>query len=154
MEFLNNLRIDRTSFWIGFVAGMLFLFILSSLRRFIPFIIKSIRKQIQIARERAAADVLSRLRHDVYVYAQHQHLAAALFPLENILIQPRLLAPPLMTNMLEGEEAYKADVTNLTIPYMPDFPELAHLYGAPTLASADFQDGANLTRCIRLLEGQ
>lgn len=145
MEFLRNLRIDRTSFWIGFVAGMLFLWILSSLRRFIPFAIKAIRRQIQIARENAAAGVLSHLRHDVYVYAQHQHLAAVFFPLQNILIQPRLLAPPVLTNLIESGEGNKTDIASLTIPYMPDWPELGSLYGAPTLTLLEsLQGGANL----------
>ncbi len=44
MDFLRNLRIERTSFWIGFIAGMLFLWLLSSLRRFVPFAIKSAQK--------------------------------------------------------------------------------------------------------------
>jgi hypothetical protein len=67
MDFLRNLQIERTSFWIGFIAGMLFLWLLSSLRKFIPFATRAVKKQIQIARENAAAGVLARLRHDVYV---------------------------------------------------------------------------------------
>jgi HEAT repeat protein len=145
MDFISNLRIERTSFWIGFIAGMLFLWLLSSLRKFIPFAIKAFKKQIQIARENAAAGVLARLRHDVYVFAQHQHLAAAYFPLEDILIQPRVLAPPVLTNAAEGAETTKTDITSLTLPYMPDWPEISALYGAPTLTLSEaLQDGANL----------
>lgn len=145
MDFLRNLRIDRTSFWIGFVAGILFLFILSNLRRFIPFIVKAIRKQIQTAREKATASVLARFRQEVYLYAQHQHLADALFPLDEILIQPRVLAPPAFTSELEAGEANKADITSLTIPYMPDYPELGSLYGTPTLTLPEaLQGGVNL----------
>jgi len=145
MDFLRNLRIDRTSFWIGFVAGMLFLWILGSLRRFIPFAVKAIRKQIQIARENAAAGVLARLRHDVYFYAQHQHLAAVFFPLEDILIQPRILAPPALTFTNEAGETIKSDIISLTIPYMPDWPEMASIYGSHTLTLVEaLQGGANL----------
>ena len=128
MDFLRNLRIERTSFWIGFVAGMLFLWLLSSLRRFFPFIIRAIKKQIQVARENAAAGVLARLRHDVHVYAQHQHLAAAFFPLDDILIQPRVLAPPAFTSIGEVGETTKTEITDLTLPYMPDCPERMNSY--------------------------
>jgi HEAT repeat protein len=145
MDFLSNLRIERTSFWIGFIAGMLFLWLLSSLRRFIPFAIRATKKQIQIARENAAAGVLARLRHDVYVYAQHQHLAAAFFPLDDILIQPRVLAPPALTYVGEAVETTRIDITSLTLPYMPDWPEIGSLYGAPTLTLVEaLQEGANL----------
>jgi HEAT repeat protein len=145
MDFLRNLQIERTSFWIGFIAGMLFLWLLSSLRKFIPFATRAVKKQIQIARENAAAGVLARLRHDVYVYAQHQHLAAAFFPLEDILILPRVLAPPALTNAVEGAETTKTDITSLTLPYMPEWPEIGALYGAPTLTLAEaLQEGANL----------
>jgi HEAT repeat protein len=145
MDFLRNLRIERTSFWIGFIAGMLFLWLLSSLRRFIPFAIRAIKKQIQIARENAAAGVLARLRHDVYVYAQHQHLAAAFFPLDDILIKPRILAPPAFASTGEAGEIAKTDITSLTLPYMPDWPEISSLYGAPTLTLIEaLQEDANL----------
>jgi HEAT repeat protein len=145
MDFLRNLRIERTSFWIGFIAGMLFLWLLSSLRRFIPFATKAIKKQIQIARENAAAGVIARLRNDVFIYAQHQHLAAAFSALDDILIQPRVLAPPSLSHIAESGETTRTDITSLTLPYMPDWPEICSLYGAPTLTLVDaLQGDANL----------
>jgi HEAT repeat protein len=145
MDFLRNLRIDRNSFWAGFIAGMLFLWILSSLRRFIPYATRAIKKQIQIAREKASAGILARFRNDVFIHAQNQHLAAALYPLDQILIPPRLLAPPAPLYESESAESYKQDITSLTIPYLPEWPEMGSVYGVDTLTLAEaLHGGSNL----------
>lgn len=145
MDFLRDFRIDRNSFWAGFLAGMLFFWILSSMRKFIPYATRMIKKQIQIAREKASAGILARFRNDVFIFTQNQHLAAPLFPLDQILIQPRLLAPPAPLSESESAEAFKQDISSLTIPYMPEWPEMGSVFGVNTLTLAEaLHGGSNL----------
>ncbi len=59
------------------------------------------------------------------------HLAAPLFALDEVLVEPRVLAPP--ARVEPGSTAGAEDAVTLTLPYMPNWPELAAVYGAPTL---------------------
>ena len=62
------------------------------------------------------------------------HLAASLFSLDEIVIPPRLLAPPARVEpgMTHAEE----DVVSQTLPYMPAFPELAATFRASSFSLA------------------
>jgi HEAT repeat protein len=59
------------------------------------------------------------------------HLAAPLFPLDEILQKPRLIAPPIQVE--PGMTGIQEDIISQTLPYMPEWPELAAIYRAPTL---------------------
>jgi HEAT repeat protein len=59
------------------------------------------------------------------------HLASSLFPLDDILEEPRLIAPPAWVE--PGVTGIQEDIISQTLPYMPDWPELAAIYRAPTL---------------------
>lgn len=67
-------------------------------------------------------------------HAQSLHLAHHLFPLDDILIPSRLMAPPPY-----GDSQIKPfidEIIHKTIPYLPDWPELTAQYCAPTLTLA------------------
>jgi len=70
-------------------------------------------------------------RRDTLRRAQGMHLAASLFPLEDIAQEPRLLAPPVVVE--PGSPVTADDAVSLTVPYMPGWPELGAVYHAPTL---------------------
>ncbi len=63
--------------------------------------------------------------------AQGLHLAASLFPLDDVLQEPRLISPP--ARMEPGDPPLTTDVVTLTVPYLPAWPDLAAIYHAPTL---------------------
>lgn len=71
------------------------------------------------------------LRRSVLRRAQGWHLAAPLFPLDEILEEPLLVAPPARIEP-DGPVAPE-DAVTMTVPYMPAWPEFAAVYGAPTL---------------------
>lgn len=143
IDFLRNLQIDQTSFWLGFVAGALFLWIASRLRTYIPGTVKFLSKRIQEARESAAASIELRLRNDTIRVAQKQHLASMLFSLDEVAIEPRLIAPPIVTQ--DDTTAQPLDNVSITVPYAPDWPEVAAAYHSPTLTLPQaLQDGANI----------
>jgi hypothetical protein len=138
-----NLNVDRLSFWIGFLAGGLFLFFIRLLRPALPKFYKAIRERVSKTRQSMEAGIDFRFRRDILRYAQQQHLGSPLFALDEILVKPRLLAPPPRTQP-ENEDILE-DVISLTLPYTPDWPELAAWYGAPELDIVDVLDGgANL----------
>lgn len=131
-RFFSNLHIDRLSFWIGFLGGILFWWVIARIRQVIPQVIKSIKSIAKASRKGARASIEFQLHKEILTQAQSLHLASPLFPLDNILIQPKFLAPP--TPIEPGVLPPYEDITCEAIPYLPDWTELAATYGAPTLS--------------------
>jgi HEAT repeat protein len=69
------------------------------------------------------------------------HLAASLFSLDEILLEPRLIAPP--ARVEPGVIGIPEDIISQTLPYMPAFPELAAIYRASTLGVAEAVEGGS-----------
>ena len=134
---------DRVSFWLGFVAATLLWWLLGRFRPLLARLFAHLKAQAQAVRqERSTGDEI-RLGNDVLRLAQGWHLAAPLFSLDEIGIPMRLLAPAVPP--MAYEPPASEDITDWALPYMPDDPELASFYGAPTLGLAEaLQDGANL----------
>ncbi|HXQ36045.1 MAG TPA: NACHT domain-containing protein, partial [Anaerolineales bacterium] len=75
--------------------------------------------------------------------AQGMHLAASLFSLDEILQEPRLIAPP--ARVEPGVIGIPEDIISQTLPYMPAWPELAAIYRAPTIGVTEaIAGGANI----------
>jgi HEAT repeat protein len=139
----QNLFIDRLSFWVGFLGGILFSWLLARLRQMLPEIRRVIKNRIISTKENLAAGVDLRFRSDIIQLAQRQHLASPLFSLEEILIYPHLMAPPLNAH-IDAEEI-PVDLYGKIIPALPDWPELTGAFGAPELTLAEaLQKGSNL----------
>ena len=134
---------DRTSFWLGFLASTLFWWLLGRFRPLFARLFAHLKAQAHAARQvRSTGDEI-RLGNDVLRLAQGWHLAAPLFSLDEIGIPMSLLAPAVPP--IAYEPPASEDLTDWALPYMPDAPELASFYGAPTLSLAEaLQDGANL----------
>jgi HEAT repeat protein len=131
MRFPSLPDIDTFSFWLGFAAAALIVFLLwwfrkplGAARQFIYDRLRGLRETLTSGTERA-------LREDVIRYAQTAHLAGSLFALNEILIAPRVLAPapPLDPTSPPEDE----DLTAV-IPVIPEWPDLAGVYRAPTLS--------------------
>lgn len=153
MGFLRNLDFDRTSFWLGFLAGFLTLWLLGRLRPIFNALLEKLRESLREARLRATAGAEIRLRNETLRRAQSLHLAAPLFSLDEIIIPPKLLAPP--PPVLPGEPAPDVDITHLVMPYLPDWSELPGRYRAPVFSLADaLQGGVSLVIIGRLGSGK
>ena len=143
ISFLRNLQIEQISFWVGFAAATLFWWLLTALRPYIKKLFQSFVNSFKAAREGAGTSTSQRYRSGILKYAQELHLASPLFSLDEILILPRLMAPPIPEQ--PGQEPPIEDIVSQLIPYAPDFPELAGFYGARTLTIYQvLQGGANL----------
>lgn len=143
-ELFGNLQIDLISFGLGLLTGVLIWVFLGRLR---PLFSK-FRENVASAREETRIDITSaneiRLGNDILRRAQTWHLASDLFSLDEIIIQPHLLAPPLPPTAYEPPSDID-HVTDSAIPYLLDWPELASFYGAPDLSILEaLQGGANL----------
>jgi hypothetical protein len=142
-NFLRSLNISSTSFWLGFLCGILFTYVLSRLVIYIPRVVRAIKKNMTGIRQSFSTSVDVRLRNDVYRFAQKQHLTASLFSLDEIAIVPKVLTP--LIQAPGAAELAPTDCVSLSVPYIPDWPELAAVYRASTMNLIDaLQGGANL----------
>jgi hypothetical protein len=143
---LTDFHYDRTSFWIGFLAATLFWWLISRLRPLLPLWRKQFRQYMVTMQQRNFAGLDAMARRQTLTRAQGQHLAAPLCALDDILIEPRLIAPP-VTQAPSGTSAdfLNRSIASQVIPYMPDWPELAAPFGVPTLTIAEsLENGAHI----------
>ena len=132
---LADIDLDRLSFWIGFLAASLFWGFVILIRPMIARFILTLRLRFQSLRQDMMAGVDLHLSNDTLQYIQGSHLADRLFSLDEVLITPRLLAPPPL--VVPDEEPPSEDLITEILPYTPDWPELAVLYGTPTFTLAE-----------------
>lgn len=143
MNFLQNVNISSPSFWLGFLGGILFAWIISKLIIYIPKTIKKSQKKYSAVRDNFSISTEVRLRNDIYRFSQKQHLAASLFSLDEIVIEPKVLTPLIQTP--KSLELAPTDSVSLTIPYIPDWPEFASIFKASTLTLIEgLQGGSNI----------
>ncbi len=135
----RNFELDRLSFWLGVAAGVLLVWLLGALRPLLRQLFQAVRRRIAEARQGFLASTEIRLRNDILRHTQRLHLASPLFSLDEILIEPRLLAPPPPTE--PGAPPAGLDISEQVIPYLPDAPEFAAAYGAPTFSLAEALGG-------------
>lgn len=143
LRFLANLQLERFTFWAGFLAGSLFWWLFTRLRPALPGAWERMRAQFSTARQGITVNPEERYRRDVLRQAQRAHLASVFFSLDEILIPPRLLAPP--PPLEPGIEQHESLIFNTVLPYLPDCPELGSTFNAPQLSLVEaLQGGANL----------
>src|SRR5512147_1053953 len=127
--------LDPISFGIGFVVGIVFTWLLSRIRPLFEQWRVSAKEQREAAKVRRTSGLEDNHRRLTLRRAQGMHLAAPLFALDEILQEPRLLAPP--ARVEPGVVGIDEDVISQTLPYMPAWPEIAAIYQAPTLRLTD-----------------
>jgi HEAT repeat protein len=123
--------LDVFSFWVGFAAAALLALLLYRSR---DNLIAA--RQAALARVRRVVDKLTSgterwFREEVLQAAQTQHVAGALFALDDVLLPPRVLAPapPFDPN----DPPLETDI-NAIIPIIPDLADLAATYRASRLS--------------------
>jgi hypothetical protein len=140
---MQTFRFDLLSFWIGFLAATIFWVIISFIRPRIPRIKSNIANTFSNIRARNSAGVESVIRREILKRAQRMHLAAKMFALDEILIKPRLLAPPAYLEKSDPAETYP--LIDQSIPYLPEWPELSASYAVTTISLSEaMQKGVNI----------
>ncbi|MGC8856037.1 MAG: HEAT repeat domain-containing protein, partial [Anaerolineae bacterium] len=115
----------------GFFTASLFWWLVAKVRPLWQEIRQNWQEKQQASQAQRTSGVEEQLRRAMLRKAQGMHLAAALFSLEEILIEPRLLAPP--PTILPDEILPTEDAVTQTLPYLPAWPEIAAVYNAPQL---------------------
>ncbi len=140
---LPNLRIDRISFWLGFFAASLLWWLLGRIRPLIPHWVASFHSAIDTLRLKSLANVEVALRQETIRKAQRQHIASALFSLDDLVIQPLLLAPT--TSQEPSSPPTTQSIASRIIPHIPDRPEISAPYGIPVITPFEaVQYGRNI----------
>lgn len=140
---LDNIALDRFSFWLGFIGGTLFWLLINRLWKGLPFIRQTIQQIAEANRRKRMSGVESALRQDALRRAQRNHLSASLFSLDEIVVEPHLLAPPPQTDPQTpvSVERYASHI----LPFLPEFPEFATRFGWPRLSLFEaLQGGSHL----------
>ncbi len=123
---------DRISFWLGFIAACLVLFLAFRLRKnwvpFKEFIIQKF-KTIKI-KQTTSTD--GTLRQDVLRRAQNMHMARTLFALDEVLIVPKLLAQAKLFDPTKPDLI--ASAQPVVLPNLPLVPQFSAQYSGETLA--------------------
>ena len=131
------------SFAVGFVTGILFTWLLSRIRPLLIQLRENAKEQRQAAQTRRTSGLENNFRRVTLRRAQGMHLAASLFSLDEILQEPRLIAPP--ARVEPGVVGVQEDIISQTLPYMPAWPELAAIYRAPTIGVTEaIAGGSNI----------
>lgn len=134
--------IDGLSFWLGFALAVALGYLLYHYRQPLGELLAAWRSRWVGVRHGLTSGTERRWREDMLRFAQTQHLAGSLFALDEVLLPPRLWATPPPFD--PSQPALDAEVTSV-IPMLPDWPELAAAYGAPTLSPAEaLAGGAHL----------
>src|SRR5512141_1030834 len=134
---------DPFSFLFGFAVGIFFVWLWNRIRPLLRQVRETAREQRQAAQTRRTSGLEDNLRRLTLRRAQGMHLAASVFSLDEILQEPRLIAPP--ARVEPGVIPIQEDIISQTLPYMPAFPELAAIYRAPTLSLMEaIEGGSNL----------
>jgi hypothetical protein len=128
---------------VGFVLGIVFYWVMTRVRPLLDQVRQNLKEQREEAQTRRTSGLEDNLRRLTLRRAQGMHLAASLFSLDEILQEPRLLAPP--ARVEPGVTGLQDDVISMTLPYMPMWPEVAAIYRAPTLSLPEaISGGANI----------
>ncbi|MCQ3937773.1 MAG: hypothetical protein DPW18_12095 [Chloroflexi bacterium] len=126
-----SFAIDPFSFFVGFAAGIIIWVIITRARPLWNELRESWREQREAAQSRKTNTVEENHRRATLRRAQGMHLAAPLFALDEIILEPLLLAPP--PRVEPGTPPKFEDTITQTLPYLPAWPEIAAIYKPQTL---------------------
>src|SRR5215207_6267411 len=136
-------RLEFIYFAAGFAAGILFTWLLARVRPLLTQVHENAKDQREAAKLRRTSGLEDNHRRITLRRAQGMHLAASLFSLDEILQDPRLIAPP--ARVEPGVVGIPEDIISQTLPYMPAWPELAAIYRAPTIGVVEaIAGGSNI----------
>ena len=129
-----RVELDLLSLILGAILATIFWWLIQLVRPLLKQIRINFRQNKKTVKEKSSGGIEDRYRKLVLKQVQGLHLAATLFSLDEIVVPPRLMAPP--TRIEPGLEHIEENAVSQTLPYMPSFPEIAATYQAPYFSLA------------------
>lgn len=122
---------EKWFFWLGFLAASILWFLAIRYRRLWPEVRRFFREKFTAFRSMLTAGTEEVLRQETVNRAQAYHAAAALFSLDQIAVEPHLLAPPAQfpSKKLSNQRIFFSQALST----LPEAPLFAALYSAPRL---------------------
>jgi len=138
------MRIDWLSFFIGLFTAILIWFLFRIAKQNFLHAQAAIKQRLQEAKKGSLSSLEMLIREEAHKRAQGYHSTGIIFQLDEILITPRLLAPPPFL-LAKNDLAPLKSITNMIIPYTPDFSDLASSYNVHKLTiPQSLQNGVNI----------
>lgn len=123
---------DRASFWMGFFAAALVIFLTLRLRKYWVPIKEFINRWTKTVKIKQTTSVDATLRQDVLKRAENAHLARTLFSLDEIIITPKVMTP---AKLLEPDNPdLIASAQPQILPNLPLVPQFNAQYNGETIA--------------------
>ncbi len=96
-----------------------------------------------LSKQKLQNNISDLYRRDLFFFAQKQHLAAKFCPLQEILIEPDLVAAPFE---IDPSLPYPPEtLTSQVVPYLPDFPDFISQFPIPKISALDsLRNGVNI----------
>ena len=123
---------DWPEFLFGLAVGAA---LAGGLVRVLPFVLrlgKWLLDQWKRLGEGLTVGATDRFRNDLIARAETLHLARAIFTLDEVIVSPRLLAPPPPTDP-SGKEPVPEEILGV-LPSLPDWTLFSAVYRSPTLS--------------------
>jgi len=135
--------LHTTSFWVGFAAAIIVWWVYQNARPMLSTLRQIFRERFETIKEGLSTSIEQRYRQDVVRLMQDKHIAARLFSLNEIAVEPRLLAPPVP--VIPGGPIPPEDIIQVAVPYVPDRASVGAAFGVKTLSIPEaMSKGANL----------
>lgn len=140
-DFFSWLDLDQISFWIGFLTGVVFLWVLYRARPVFRLAGTVALDRLRGLRENLTTSTENRLRADVLKTVQRRHIAHPLCSLDEILIQPKIQLPaPRFGAFAETPEM---ETVEGLLPFLPEFTSFGAAFSYPSqpIGSLFFRGG-------------
>jgi hypothetical protein len=142
-DYIIGTVFDFGEFALGIIVGVLIGVAWFKLAPVWDEISEKIQAQIDRLNLNVAAGAREKYRLEVLTRAQTMHLSRVLFALDEIAVEPKVLAPPFPTDPLDTEPA--PETTLAVIPNLLDWTYLSGVYQSPSIQIGHALDtGANL----------
>jgi HEAT repeat protein len=134
---------DTGELILGLVLGILLSWVYGRLEPIREWVSNWSTERLQLANRRQQRVAVDQYRLDLIARAQTAHAAGAIFALDEIVIPPKVLAPPLPAEA-DDKERMPEDTLSV-LPNLPDWQYLSAIYQSPTLELHEaLLHGANL----------
>lgn len=141
------MRFDPLSFVLGFISSAGLSLALWRFRGRLGRLRTNAGQRIEGTRRFIGQAADARYRQDLLDYVQQAHIAGALFPLTDILLETRLLLPPATPTPPEADRPTREHIFDV-VPIMHDMP---HSYAPFNLDSITLADLGHGSRSVALL---